>query len=96
MIFHFAQWHVPPTICGFADFSPGECSRTVEVVKQGRFTNVGGALTHIYTGLPQRAQVEPQSTLWWPNRDGFTAKILRRSRRKQKTDTNILFFQCKR
>lgn len=44
-------------ICGFAVFSPGECSRTVEVVKQSRFTYEGGALTHIYTGLPQRAQV---------------------------------------
>lgn len=45
------------TIGGFAGFSPGECSRTVEEVKQSRFTYVGGALTHIYTGLPQRAQV---------------------------------------
>lgn len=70
------------TIGGFAGYSPGKCSRTVEEVKQSRFTYVGGALTHIYTGLPQRAQVQPQSTVWWPNRDRITAKILRKSRRK--------------
>lgn len=48
---------LPPPSCGFSDFSPGERSRTVEVVKKSRFTYMGGVLTHIDTGLPQRAQV---------------------------------------
>lgn len=81
------EWLIP---------SPGECSRTVEVVKQSRFTYVGVALTHICTGLSQRAQVQPQSTLRWPNRNRFTAKILRRSRRKHTTDPKMLLFQCRR